>query len=169
MGKWIMNIGNNNRDYINFLNKVRGLGLIDNTDKEYWGYITAHHNQLHCLYGIFKEGMSFVDLGCGAGNVLKYANNIGYEVTGVEFNETLIKYLEDYNYYTNDIKNLDKEFYKNYDVIYCYRPLKDEELIIYINKVIEYMGVGNYLVIPNHKVKDNRLIKIDNDCYQKIK
>ena len=157
----------NTRDYITFLNKVRRLGLIDNEEKEYYGYITAHHEQLKCLYEIYQEGMTFIDLGCGAGNVLRYADNIGYKVTGVEFNLSLCAHLGKYDHINKDIKTLDEDVLNKYDVIYCYRPLKDDELKEYLNKVIGGMSKGSYLIIPDFKVKDSRVTEIKQHIYKK--
>lgn len=143
-----MDIRSNNADYVVFLNKVRGLDLIDNTsDRDYWGYITAHHEQLHYLYDIYQEGMTFLDLGCGAGNVLRYADNIGYNVTGVDFNKDLLKHVE-YKKVHSDFKDLSDNFYKEFDVIFSYRPLKKEFLIPYLEKVRLHMKKDSVLVTP---------------------
>jgi cyclopropane fatty-acyl-phospholipid synthase-like methyltransferase len=164
-----MKIEENGVDYIKYLNKVRGLNLIDNVDyKEHWGYITAHKDQLGYLYKIYEEGMSFIDLGCGAGNVLRYANNIGYDVTGVDFNDKLLNQIEDYKTINEDLRKLDKSIYKNYDVIFSYRPLKEEGFKKYINNVVDNMKVGGYLITPDVKINNEQLVTIEKYKYQKI-
>ena len=146
----IMNRTQNGNDYIQYLNKVRSLDLIDNTDYEnHYGYITAHKDKLAPLYDIFVEGMTFVDLGCGAGNVLRYATNIGYDVTGVDFDKNLLEHAKDYNTIQSKFEDLEDDFYKDFDVIYIYRPLKKEELKIYIDKIKLCMSEGSYIFAPD--------------------
>jgi len=146
----MVNKEENGIDYIKFLNKVRNLNLIDNTNyDEYYGYITIHKSELECLYDIYKEGMTFLDLGCGAGNVLRYANNIGYNVTGVDFNKELLKYANNYKTIECDLRDLDCNEYKKYDVIFSYRPLKGVEFNNYIKKVFNCMNKKSYLLTPD--------------------
>lgn len=155
-----MLLSENGIDYIKYLNTVRGLGLIDNTNYiDYHGYITAHKDQLKGLYDIYKEGMSFVDLGCGAGNVLLYAHNIGYDVVGVDFNESLLKHVE-YKTICADLNKLEPDFYKDFDVIYCFRPLTDENLKPYLNKVIACMKSGSYIMTPTRVQENKNLIEV---------
>jgi len=149
-----MNEKQNGNDYIKYLNKVRELGLIDNTQYEHHhGYITAHKDQLKPLYDIFVEGMSFIDLGCGAGNVLRYADNIGYDVTGVDFNKDLLEHAKDYKTIHCSFDDLKDDDYKKYDVIYIYRPLKEKELKVYIEKIKRCMKEGSYIFAPDFLYK----------------
>lgn len=143
-----MNKKENKKEYINKLNKVRALNLIDNSEKDYWGYITAHIDQIECLYDVYQEGMTFLDLGCGAGNVLEYAERIGYDVIGVDFNPELLKYTH-CKTVCEDIKKLTKEFYQKFDVIYCYRPLKTKELKEYILSLESKIKPGTILITPD--------------------
>jgi 2-polyprenyl-3-methyl-5-hydroxy-6-metoxy-1,4-benzoquinol methylase len=139
----------NGAEYIKYLNKVRKLDLIDNTQYDtHHGYITAHKDQLAPLYDIFVEGMTFIDLGCGAGNVLKYADNIGYDVTGVDFDKNLLKHAEHKTIHCS-FEDIEDDDYKKYDVIYIYRPLKEEQLKVYIEKIKVCMKVGSYIFAPD--------------------
>lgn len=144
-----MNKKENQVDYINYVNNVRKLGLIDNTNyKEHWGYITAHKDELECLYDIYIKGMSFLELGCGAGNVLRYADNIGYDVTGVDYNKELLKHSKNYKVLNKYFKDLEDSFFKQFDVIYAYRPLKDEQFNLLIERIKNNMKLGAYLITP---------------------
>lgn len=157
----------NSADYVEYIAYLKEEGVLnyDRTTKN-WGNLPIEWPLLGCLYDIYKEGFTFVDLGCGAGNVLRYAQNAGYEVAGVEYDKTLFKYLEPYNYFSNNIEDLSPEFYKDYDVIYSYCPLKDGQRD-YINSIIEHMKPGAYLVLPFYMSRNKRVENIERYVYQK--
>ena len=153
----------NSEDYVNNIHK----DLINqDRDSKYWGFIPVRYSLLSPLYNIYTKGSKFLDLGCGNGNVLRYAKNIGYDVTGVEIDKSFEKYLTDYNYVINNIELLDNDFYKNFDIIYSYIPIKEGKCN-YINKLVNCMKVGAYLVTPHTRVKDERLECIDMFVYKK--
>ena len=163
-----MNQKDNCKEYRLYSMQLGKQGLIDlDNKKEYWGNVLIKDNYLDILYTIYKPNMTFLDLGCGAGNVLKYANNIGYNVTGVEFNKNLIVYLKDYNYINEDITKLDEKFFNQFDVIYSYRPLK-KEFKNFIDKVIKNMKQDSYLLTPTFIVDNDNVKDLDNYLYQKI-
>lgn len=71
----------------------------------------------------YEPGFKLLDIGCGLGNILKLGNEIGYQSTGIEINESLKKYHEGLNVIYGDVLNIDLKFIKDFDVIYLYRPL----------------------------------------------
>lgn len=134
---------------------------------EYWNNVAVDHQFLHPLYNIFKPRMTFIDLGCGVGNVLLFAQNIGYNVTGVELDNELIPYISEFNHIHSNILDLAPELYKNYDVIYAYMPLKSgfEE---YLNLIIDQMNQGSFLITPLMHVKNPKIKRIFTFTYIKI-
>lgn len=81
---------------------------------------------------------SFLDAGCGAGNVLLIANSVGFtKVTGIEFDEKTVEIARGlikpavcscndqyYKIIEADITKYSK--YKDYDVIYYFQPIRSE-------------------------------------------
>lgn len=164
-----MTLGDNCRDYRLFSMELGKQGLIDlDRTKGYWGNILVNDVYLNVLYQIYKPEMKFLDLGCGAGNVLRFASNIGYDVTGVEFNPELTKHITSHKVITEDITKLDLEFYKDFDVVYAYRPLKDN-LNSYLKTVSDNMKLDSYLVTPDFKIENEKLKHIDVHMHQIIK
>ena len=155
-------------DYLDHIAHLKKEGALNyDRDTKYWGNIPIEHTHLYDLYTIFEQGYKFLDLGCGAGNVLRFAQNAGYEVTGVELDEALFKYLEGYNYFSNDMRKLSPDFYSEYDVIYSYSPLK-EGMQLFVDKVIASMKIGAYLVLPFRIVRNRNMKLIGRGYYKKI-
>lgn len=77
-----------------------------------------------------KNPKTFLDLGCGIGNILEIAKLNGLESTGVELNETLInlgkQIRPEVNIIHDDIlKWIPKQ---KYDIVWFYKPLCDHML-----------------------------------------
>ncbi len=158
----------NNREYLLFIQYLEFKGLIDKKrNYNFWRNITINSSSLHPLYDIYKPKMKFLDLGCGAGNVLRYSSNIGYDVTGVEFDKNLTKYLGNYSYICQDITKLDKSYFNDFDVIYSYRPLKDT-FKDFINIVIQNMKKNAYLLTPTFNVENKQVVDLGNYLYRKL-
>jgi len=67
-----------------------------------------------------------------------------------------------------DIRKLDKDFYKDFDVIYSYQPIKNNnEFQNYLSVVIDNMKIGSFLITPDFTVNNKLVIKLDNYLYQK--
>ena len=160
-----MKINDNILDYNRFLISIDRYELF-NYDKtlNYYGNIPINVEELKCLYDIYKPEMKLLDLGAGIGNVLRFTNNIGYDVTGIEFNPDFEKYLKKFNYSIKDIKELGVSYFKNFDVIYSYKPLKDD-FEEYLNMVISGMKSGSYLLTPDFKIKNDKLNEIGEFLY----
>lgn len=162
-----MILEDNSRDYLLFQQYITLKGATDrDRKKSYWGNVPVSSNNLQCLYNIYKPNMKLLDLGCGAGNVLRFAKNIGFDVFGVEFNKELTVYLGDYDYIHGDITKLSKDFYKKFDVIYAYRPLK-KEFQDYVELIVNNMKSGSYILTPDFEFKSKLLKPISRYLSQK--
>ena len=70
----------------------------------------------------------------------------------------------------SNIKNielLENCFYSQFDVIYSYIPIKKGKLN-YVNKLVDCMKLGAYLVILHTIIKHERLKSISMFIYKKI-
>lgn len=157
-------------DYLDFVKKMKTKGLIESeVDKtsSVWNNLVIDVRFLKGLYKVYRPNMKFLELGCGVGNVIRFARNIGYNCIGYEINFNLIKDLGDNDIKLFDIRNLSKIEYENSDIIYCYRPIKDgyDE---YIKNIISYMKKGSILMTPMSFQKDDNLKMIDLFMYEKI-
>jgi SAM-dependent methyltransferase len=145
-------------DYLVYTESMTKKGLIDNNvdkESEFFNNIIIDARFLKDLYKIFKPHMSFLELGCGVGNVLRFAKNIGFKVTGIEINQNLIQ--DNTEVINMDIQKYPVENYKNYDVIYIYRPLKNG-YDDYINLIIDNMKSGSILMTPM-TIQNNPILK----------
>lgn len=146
-------------DYLLYTESMTKKGLIDNVvnDKsEFFNNIIIDVRFLKDLYKIYQPNLTFLELGCGVGNVLRFAKNIGFKVTGIEIDTNLIQNTEEV--INMDILNYPSQNYKNYDVIYIYRPLKNG-YDDYINLIIENMKVGSILITPM-TLQNNKILKM---------
>lgn len=134
----------NARLYLQFLIKNKALFNYER-GLNFWSNIPIQSTEINQLYKYYFKGAKFLDLGCGIGNVLFYAQNIGYDVTGVEFNADYEIYLKPYKYIIQDIRNIQPNFLKQFDVIYTYKPLKDD-----FSKFVDFLNC--------HKKKEAILI-----------
>jgi SAM-dependent methyltransferase len=143
-------------------------GLIDNVvnDKsEFFNNIIIDVRFLKDLYKIYQPNLTFLELGCGVGNVLRFAKNIGFKVTGIEINQNLIQ--DNIEVINMDIQKYPAENYKDYDVIYIYRPLKNG-YDDYINLIIDNMKSGSILMTPM-TIQNNPILKtVGLFMYQKL-
>ena len=151
----------NSKDYLLYQQYLNEKGVFElSKEMKYWGNLPITSPFLIPLYNIFKKGMNFLDLGCGAGNVLRYANNIGYTVKGIEFNLNLLKYTGEYETEGEDIRNLKESVYGNFDVIYSYKPIK-EGFDDYLNKVINNMKTGSFILTPDFHIENEKITLVD--------
>ena len=156
-----MDVVSNSRDYLLYQQYLNEKKVFDfNKEREYWGNLPITSPFLKPLYSIFKKGMTFLDLGCGAGNVLRYADNIGYTVKGVEFNSKLLLYTGQYETEVQDIRKLKENIYESFDVIYSYKPIK-KGFDSYLNKVINNMKKGSYILTPAHHIENKKVTLVD--------
>jgi len=119
--------------------------------------------------GIIPEKMSFIDVGCGTGNILFAAKYLlGFEqVAGIELSERLL-YIADrilscldvphYRVYGNELLKYNDHItmkranaisfdYSGFNIINMYHPLEfDYEMIKLYKQVLETMDVGSIMV-----------------------
>ncbi len=163
-----MNIFENIEDYNYYLKILIEDNKVDySSDLNYWSNIPINDKSLHLLYRAFEDGYKLIDLGCGCGNILRFANNIGYDVTGIEFNNEYEEYLKPYNYYIQDITLLDNDFYEKFDVIYIYKPLK-YGFKEYVNHIVSNMRIGSYIITPTYMIENINLKYVDIYMYERI-
>jgi len=162
-----MNESENIDSYMSYYYKIKGDNLVSNNrELSYWGNFPIEPHKLTDLYKVYKSGYKFLDLGSGAGQVLNFAKNIGYDVTGVEFDKQLVN--ASTNTIEKDIRKLSKDFYKDFDVIYSYQPIKNNnDFQNYLSVVIDNMKIGSFLITPDFTVNNKLVIKLDNYLYQK--
>lgn len=159
-----MDFKENKKNYENYIKNNR---FTYNRDDNNFGYIPLPSAKLKNINDYYEEGFKFLDLGCGPGNILNFANNCGYDVTGVEFDPTFKDSLKDFNHLIDDINNLPEEFFSDFDFIYSYVPLKNG-FKDFLNKVINNMKVNSYLFIPSYNIKNDNIIHIKDKLYKKI-
>jgi len=73
-----------------------------------------------------KSG-KFLDVGCGIGDKVLIAKELGFDAHGIEKDEKLFKIADIYLPNIQNIDAFDFEDYDKFDVIYAYHPFKDEE------------------------------------------
>lgn len=161
-----MDYSENSRRYKEYLKQTSHL-IDNNRETTYWGNIPVRSRFLRPLHLAYKSGMRFVDLGCGAGNVLRFAHNIGYQVTGVEIDGKFIEYIDDFEWYITNMEDLEPAFYKRFDVIYSYLPIKEGKQQ-YLDKIVTHMNVGSFILTPDTHIKDKRLIRLEEYFYKRI-
>lgn len=93
---------------------------------------------------------SFMDIGCGIGNILLLAHELGYKTTGLEYNPKIYKIATNLcNSKTNIIKGDMRKFknYGDYDVLYYYHPMMDFKAMRNFSiELCKQMKPGAYLI-----------------------
>lgn len=154
-------------DYLAFTKEMASkIDKESNEESKDWNNIIIDVKYLKDLYRIYKPNMKLLELGCGVGNVVHFANNIGYKSTGVEIDNKLIKDLNGYQIIHCDIRLLSPYEYNTHDVIYINRPLT-EGFDEYVKMVVDNMKVGAYIMTPMVHQRNESLRKIVNYVYQK--
>lgn len=157
-------------DYLDFVKEMKSKGLIQtevDQESKVWNNIVIDVKFLKGLYKVYQPNMKFLELGCGVGNVLRFAKNIGYVTSGFEIDSKLFGKSNNPDIYRGDITLIPTYNYKNSDVIYCYRPLK-EGYEDYINMVVSNMKTGAILMTPMTFQKNDSLKMVGMFMYEKI-
>jgi len=136
-----------------------------------------------------KHDPTFLDAGCGIGNIMLLARSAGFDVSGIDLNPDLIElahYLLDShvvheNSFTLDIANiLSYNKYNTFDVIYYYHPLSDSKLESEFEKKVEDEAKEGAIIIAALKrdwtiIRDKRFRRLkylestsDASVFQKI-
>ena len=159
--------------YNEYIENLNRLGLIDENNyythtSDYWDNTCVDSSLLFPLINIYKDGMSLVDLGCGAGNIMFFSKLIGYKSTGIDYKSKYRHICRLHgDFQLSNIEDIEIKTLNSYDVIYSYRPLRVgfEE---FINKVIDNMFEGQYLITPTYEIDSKVLKKVDEYTYIKI-
>jgi SAM-dependent methyltransferase len=159
-----------NIEYIKYLSDNNISNTLESSYKlDYWNFITMDYIYYTVLYPLYERFncRTIIDIGCGAGNVLRYAKNIGYETTGVDFEDFSI-YNKDHIFIHKDIRDLDIKTYSQYDVIYIALPLKiGKGFEEYIKIIQDNMNINQYIITPLYIIEDNRFERIDQHTFIK--
>jgi len=103
------------------------------------------------------------DIGCGIGTTVYFAEKMGFDAIGVEKQTILKKFHDKLNIKViyGDFFNMDFSFLKDMDVIYLFRPIKDEKISDkLLNKI--YRNTKKDVIIYynlSHLRIDNALLK----------
>jgi SAM-dependent methyltransferase len=133
-GKIYQDILKSYGDTYDVLSKKRG---VKPNSEGYFEELPAHDFVEDLITKYYKPGFKFLDIGCGLGNILRLANEIGYKSTGIEINTDLKKHHNGLNVIYGDVLKLNTyNFLRDFDVIYLYRPIND---IVKSNKLFEIL------------------------------
>jgi len=92
---------------------------------------------------------TFLDCGCGIGNILLLAGVAGYKTTGIECDGKTFRVAKKLARHSNIIHKDITEFkhYHKFDVIFFYVPINDPgKMRMFINKVIDGAKVGSFII-----------------------
>lgn len=135
--------------------------------------------------------LSFLDVGCGPGNILQLVNaysllryslsrnkqrrNMGFYLNGIEHDLRLAKIADASRLgCITHGDALEYKHYKQHDIIFYYRPIKDKELGEELDKKIYHAAKPGAIIIPNlphwqeigkHKGDKQLFINKDGRCF----
>ncbi len=111
--------------------------------------------------GSFNRPLTFIDIGCGIGQIMLMAEMAGFDAFGIEKDPypcTIAQRLMGKDkVLLEDIWNFDG--YGNFDVIYYFRPFSTKELQSRFEKMVEDELKPGGLIIGNRRLSDS----IEND------
>jgi len=167
-----MDIENNLIEYRKALMEFNKRGLLyKGTNEKNWGFVPCPDGLIQELYNIYEEGFTLIDLGCGAGNILDFAKNIGYEVLGIDWDREILKEIEKkHSFVHKDINELDPSFWADKNVVYTYIPIKSKaEMRKLLHKVANNMSIGSYLYTPEYEFNKAGFERISRFVIKKVK
>lgn len=144
-------------------NAFRRIGT--NTDKleraGHYSYIPLDYgtflNQLNKAakeLGLDFQGAKFVDAGCGIGTKVAMAGMLGLDAYGVELNPDYVRVAQRMVGYGSDHViegDAIKHNYKPYDIIYFYRPMRDERMQSQLEQRIVRTAQSGAIILANGK------------------
>lgn len=118
-----------------------------------WDSIVSDFDILNILNTIiqnFNKKLKLCDMGCGYGNIIYFAEKLGYDTLGIEvqtlYNNTYNKL--GLNVINDDLLTMDYSFLKDFDVVYFYRPICDGKLMKHIiDKTYNKMKNGSLIIL----------------------
>lgn len=160
--------------YKDYVTRNKKLGLYNkNNSNEFWGNIESHYTDLLFLGKYCNKNLSFFDVGCGAGQTLDFAKSIGFhKVSGLEIDEALYKEClkNGFDVINENVVTSKLDFLKEFDIIYFYCFIKEDELK---NKVLKNicsnMKVGAIIKAKLVEFDFENFVEVSRDEYKKIK
>ena len=113
---------------------------------------------------------SFIDAGCGIGNILLLADRIGFtKLRGLEIDPTTIRYSICPKSFIKKQNVLTYKSYGQYDVIYYFCPIEDFKKEIKFEQIVENQMKLGAILIANSKadqnIKENKKFKRISENY----
>ena len=161
-------------------------------DNKYFTFIPQEFDRVYEHFTFLRDylvenfiatwNFKFLDVGCGAGNIILIAKEIfsllDNNIHGIEYNKKLVdiaKQLISFNPKIFNVDAFDFKKYRDYDIIYYYRPIEDWKLEKKLERLIEKSMKKNTFLIPFLKkdytlLKNKSFEKLDNDfeIYRKL-
>lgn len=160
--------------YKDYTTRNKKLGLYNkNNSNEFWGNIESHYTDLLFLGKYSNKNLSFFDVGCGAGQTLDFAKSLGFDkVSGLEIDETLYKEClkNGFDVINENVVTSKLNFLKDFDIIYFYCFIKDDELKNKVLKnICENMKVGSIIKAKLVEFDFENFKELERNIYKKIK
>lgn len=151
----------------------------DRNREEEFVAIPFHSVIINILFKIIKtfpDHKSFLDIGCGKGNILHIARALNLRCEGIEFRTDYKDFLKVFpKIHYKKAQNFN--FYNEFDIIYLYRPIKeDKPLSELLSIIIKNMKKGAILISPccnffasteEQRILFHSLKQLDYDVYIK--
>ena len=103
--------------------------------------------------GGVSRSYSFIDIGCGIGNVLLFAEQFGFDVHGIEKDpnpcQVAVRLFGKERILAEDVFSFQR--YGHFDVVYYFRPLADKEQQIRFEQLVEQGMRPGALLVANGK------------------
>lgn len=177
------------RGYISFISdsyKIRD-GYESTKGTKHYGFIPSRTMSiLEALYVLYihmdggyrhyNNRYSFLDIGCGIGNVVLLAEKVGFDAYGLEYNNKIYnvakKFIDKYHIFKGDMTNFRN--YDKYDVLYCYSPINDGKVMTkFTAKLAKAVKPGAYVILNGYSYifgssKEFELVKLKSNSYYPI-
>lgn len=106
-------------------------------------YFVVHMEEIKRKFGC----KSFLDIGSGIGDKVRLAKELGFDAVGIEYLDYYVELASFLGNKTIHVDAFDFSDYQNYDIIYMYHPISDNELYTKLVKhIISKMKSGQLLM-----------------------